>query len=208
MVGQGCGVRRLVAGVIVIGRHGSFLSSDRPRPSRPSWRRKAAGGPDLHRRAKRQRRKRSGGWRRPAILFRDVKRPAACRRRKIAGRRHCRAGPFAARSPSQKAVSAALSDTRKAHDRDRTEPAPRAPVSPFRRRRQSSMKRATSSGASCTRKAARSASMPNRRKIIVEVVAMRRQRDRIDPGRSCAVEQSGHRAIPGGIVVADDIQPT
>ena len=75
VVGRGCGVRRLVAGVVVIDRHGDFLSSDRPRPSRPSWRRKAAGGPDLHRRAKRQRPKRSGGWRQPTILFRDVKRP-------------------------------------------------------------------------------------------------------------------------------------
>jgi hypothetical protein len=52
-----------------------FPCSDRPRSSRPSWRRKAAGGPDLHRRAQRQRPQRSEGWREPAILLRDVKRP-------------------------------------------------------------------------------------------------------------------------------------
>ena len=82
------------------------------------------------------------------------------------------------------------------------------PVPRFQRSRQSSMKRATSSGASCTRKAARSVSMPNRRKsslksspcgdnAIASIQAIR-----------SAVEQSGHRAIPGGIIVADDIQPT
>ena len=31
--------------------------------------------------------------------------------------------------------------------------------------------------------------------------------NRIDPGHSCAVEQSGHRAIAGRIIVADDIEP-
>ena len=49
-----------------------FPSSDRPRPSRPSWRRKAAGGPDLHP-ERSEGPKRSGGWRGPAILPRDVK---------------------------------------------------------------------------------------------------------------------------------------
>src|SRR5208282_1236388 len=49
-----------------------FPSSDRPRPSRPSWRRKAAGGQDLHPKRS-EGPKRSGGWRGPAILPRDVK---------------------------------------------------------------------------------------------------------------------------------------
>ena len=39
----------LVGLFVVLGRHGGFPLSDRPRPSRPSWRRKAAGGPGLHR---------------------------------------------------------------------------------------------------------------------------------------------------------------
>ena len=75
VVGRGCRMRRLIGLFVVVDRHGGFPWSGRPRPSRPSWRRKAAGGPDLHRGAKRQRPERSGGWREPAILFRDVKRP-------------------------------------------------------------------------------------------------------------------------------------
>ena len=75
VIGRGCGVRQLVVCLVVLDRHGGFPWSDRPRSSRPSWRRKAAGGPDLHRGAQRQRPKQSGGWREPAILLRDVKRP-------------------------------------------------------------------------------------------------------------------------------------
>ena len=55
VIGRGCGVRLLVVGLVALDRHGGFPSSDRPRSSRPSWRRKAAGGPDLHRGAQRQR---------------------------------------------------------------------------------------------------------------------------------------------------------
>ena len=55
VIGRGCRLRRLVVLFVVVDRHGGVLLSDRPRPSRPSWRRKAAGGPDLHRRAQRQR---------------------------------------------------------------------------------------------------------------------------------------------------------
>ena len=55
VIGRGCGVWLLVVGLVALDRHGGFPWSDRPRSSRPSWRRKAAGGPDLHRRAQRQR---------------------------------------------------------------------------------------------------------------------------------------------------------
>jgi hypothetical protein len=75
VIGWGCGVWLLVVGLVALDRHGGFPCSDRPRSSRPSWRRKAAAGPDLHRRAQRQRPQRSEGWREPAILLRDVKRP-------------------------------------------------------------------------------------------------------------------------------------
>src|SRR6185312_14740280 len=47
VIGRGCGVRRLVACVVVFDRHGGLPWSDWSRSSRPSWRRKAAGGPDL-----------------------------------------------------------------------------------------------------------------------------------------------------------------
>ena len=96
--------------VVMIG-HGRGPLSDRPRPSRPSWR-------SLRRRAGRARtrseaegRSDSGGWRRPAILLRDAKRAVqsskcvshvAGARRKIAGRSHCRPGPLAVRSPSRR----------------------------------------------------------------------------------------------------------
>ncbi|MCK1453179.1 hypothetical protein IVB36_20355 [Bradyrhizobium sp. 35] len=60
--------------------------------------------------------KRSGGWRRPAILLRDAKRAGqinnvssiAHARRKIAGRSHCRPEPLAVRSPSRRPWSRAL----------------------------------------------------------------------------------------------------
>jgi hypothetical protein len=53
VIGRGCGVRRLVVCLVVLDRHGGFPSLDWSRSSRPSWRRKAAGGPDLHRGAQR-----------------------------------------------------------------------------------------------------------------------------------------------------------
>ena len=55
VIGRGCGVWLLVVGLVALDRHGGFPWSDWSRSSRPSWRRKAAGGPDLHRRAQRQR---------------------------------------------------------------------------------------------------------------------------------------------------------
>ena len=102
---------RLEAGVDRVGSSWCSPSSDRPRPSRPSWRRKAAGGPDLHPQQGGGP-KRSGGWRWAAILFRDVK--AARRRRKIVGhpplpgRGVCRPDrplrrPWAGSSPAEKA---------------------------------------------------------------------------------------------------------
>jgi len=74
VISWGRGVWLLVVGLVALDRHGGFPWSDWSRSSRPSWRRKAAGGPDLHRGAQRQRPERSGGWREPAILPRDVKR--------------------------------------------------------------------------------------------------------------------------------------
>jgi hypothetical protein len=53
VIGRGCGERQLVVGLVMLDRHDGFPWLDRPRSSRPSWRRKAAGGPDLHRRAQR-----------------------------------------------------------------------------------------------------------------------------------------------------------
>jgi hypothetical protein len=53
VIGRGCRLRRLIVLLVVVDRHGGVLLSDRPRPSRPSWRRKVAGGPDLHRGAQR-----------------------------------------------------------------------------------------------------------------------------------------------------------
>src|SRR5258708_23745350 len=54
VIGRGCGVLRLVV-CLVLDRHGGFPWSDWSRSSRPSWRRKAAGRPDLHLRAYRPR---------------------------------------------------------------------------------------------------------------------------------------------------------
>jgi hypothetical protein len=53
VIGWGCGVRWLVVCFVVLDRHSGFPWSDWSHSSRPSWRRKAAGGPDLHRGAQR-----------------------------------------------------------------------------------------------------------------------------------------------------------
>lgn len=90
VVGGGGGVLRFV----VMLAHGD-APSVRPRPSRPSWRRKPAGGPGLHRSEAKGRSLREGG-RRPVIVPRWKGPPD---RRKMVGRRHCGSGPFAGRSP-------------------------------------------------------------------------------------------------------------
>ena len=156
-------------------------------------------------RAKRQRPKRSGGWRKPAILFRDVKRAVPdcgwdqdgratenSRRTPLPGRAACRIvalsrRPWARPSPTQQEAHLIDSDANRRRAR---------PVTRSGRRVTSSMKRATSSGASCTRKAARSASMPNRRRSSLKSPSLRRQRDRLDPGRVArgrTVRPSRHR---------------
>jgi hypothetical protein len=72
-IGRRCGRRRFVS-VVVFGRHCRFPSSDWPRQSRPSRRRKAASGPVLH--PKRSGGpKRSEGWRSPGYFASRCKAP-------------------------------------------------------------------------------------------------------------------------------------
>jgi len=83
--------------------------------------------------APRKRPERSGGWRRAAILLRDAKRASSCglceqsfvgARRKIAARRHCGAGPLAAkRRLSRRPVARPFPDGEPLHD-------PHAPLRP------------------------------------------------------------------------------
>jgi hypothetical protein len=100
VIGRGCGTRRLVDCLVVLDRHGGFPSSDLSRSSRPSWRRKAAGGPDLHRGAQRRRPERAAEDGRRGILSRDVKRRLSGAMEN-SGPRHYIAGPPAAESPFQ-----------------------------------------------------------------------------------------------------------
>jgi hypothetical protein len=111
-----------------------------------------------------------GGWRRPAILLRDGK-AAQPPPRKIVGRRHCRAGPFVGRSPSRRPGRGPLR-WGKQHpmrmNRMRTPARSRLPVRLCRQNHEA----ATSSGASCTRISARSASMPRRRRSSLKSPSM------------------------------------
>ena len=130
-----------------------------PRPSRPSGdespraerpcTRSKAGGPE-----------RSGGWRRPAILPRDGKAGSACRR-KIAGRSHCRDGPFVGRSPSRRPWRGPFSTDERIPAGMRTAVLTTFPVAGYAA---APKKRATSCGANCTRRLARSASTPSCRR--------------------------------------------
>ena len=49
--------------------------------------------------------------------------------------------------------------------------------------------------------------MPKRRRSSLKSSTVGRQDDRLDPGRVRPVDQTGHRAVAGRIVVADDVEP-
>ena len=118
-------------------------------------------------------------------------------------------GRLPPRSPSQKAVGAVLSDKAgKHHDRmrhdDRRRRGHHLPVPVHAA---NSMKRATSSGAICTRNAARSASMPSVRRSSLKSPS---RGDRAIASIPASFARSIRLAIapsPGRIVVAGDIEP-
>ena len=112
---------------------------------------------------KRKRPKRSGGWRKPTIFVRDVKRPAMAatensRQTAIAG-----PGPLAARSPSRRPWVRLLSAHKIRNWRSGSMRPEKIPAGVLRGRRiQNDRNRAASSEATCSRKDARSAATPNR----------------------------------------------
>ena len=115
------------------------------------------------------------------------KAPAGARR-KIAGRRHCRAGPPAAPSPSQKAVGAALvrhaGPRPTGHERQST-----------RRRSPRLGRRRQHEARDVLRRELDPQGRPQRvdaerAQIVVEVAEPRRQCDRLDPGRFGALGQT------------------
>ena len=151
------------------------------------------GGKQEPARTAQRRPKRSGGWRSGGYFVSRCKAPVRARR-KIVGRRRCGAGSLAARiaplegrrrGPFRRSGSPRAIRRCDVRHRERVDQ-PTALYAEI-----GCMKRATSSGASCVRSAARSSSMPRRRRsslksasigdrTIVSMPAMMRAR-RVDP---------------------------